>query len=114
MSKEIAKEKYLGKNGDRMNCAQSIIGAFRYKFDEKKDLVDLFKRYGNGRAPNGFCGAYYAALYILEKKHPEKSKEFKDFFIVQLGFETCRELKENKISCIKCVEISAEFLEKIK
>ncbi len=66
-----------------------------------------------GRAPQGLCGAYYAVYYILKKTYLGKIKEFEKYFINEVGFMTCKELRRNKISCVMCVEKSAEFLEQI-
>jgi hypothetical protein len=59
MPVNTAKNHYLGKEGcKRMNCAQSVINAFKEKFDLKKETIELFKVYGAGRAPEGLCGAF--------------------------------------------------------
>ena len=119
--KELAKDIFLGKNGQkRLNGAQSIIEAFKDKLKESEyeDTLDLFKSYGSGRAPQGFCGAYYAVYYILQKIAADKNKDFdfycdfQKYFIEQLDHLTCKDLKANKVSCIDCIEKSAHFLEK--
>ncbi|WP_027398328.1 C-GCAxxG-C-C family (seleno)protein [Anaerovorax odorimutans] len=103
---------FLGKNGHkRMNCAQAVINAFKEKYDIDDDTVKLFRLYGSGRAPEGICGAYFAARFALEKKNPEKLKDFEKYFIDQAGSIKCHEIRSNrKLSCLGCVEKSAEYL----
>lgn len=116
MSINTAKNHYLGKEGYiRMNCAQSVISAFKEKFDLSIETIDLFKAYGGGRAPDGLCGAYYAAKYILENNNTEKiSNDLEKYFLNQAGALRCFEIKKlQKISCLDCVGKSSEFLEDI-
>lgn len=69
-----------------MNCAQSVISAFKEKLDLNTETIELFRAYGAGRAPDGLCGALYAAKYILEKNAAEeKSIELENFFLNQAG-----------------------------
>ncbi|MFC1566667.1 C-GCAxxG-C-C family (seleno)protein [bacterium] len=110
--KELAKNIFLGRNNEiRLNCAQAVIASFKDEIENYENTIDLFKFYSIGRVPRGYCGAYYAVYYILQKVYPDKKIDFEKYFIGQLGFTTCKELKMNKISCIKCIEKSAEFLE---
>jgi hypothetical protein len=104
--KEKARNIFFGLNGEKkLNCAQTIIAS-----NVQKDMknIDLFAGYGGGQAPNGLCGAYYAVCYL----HPEKITDFEKYFMKEVGFLKCKELKQNKISCLVCVEKAAEFLDK--
>ena len=68
-----AKNCFLGKEGlKKLNCAQSVITAFKEMYSIDNDTVESFRQYGGGKAPEGMCGAYYAAKVALEKKNPEK------------------------------------------
>lgn len=109
----IAKNSYLGKEGiTRMNCAQAVINAFKEKYDIDDDILEEFKSYGSGKAPEGMCGAYYATKYLLEKSDPDKSAEFEQYFTDQAGSVKCHDIKANKkLSCLGCVEKSAEYLD---
>ncbi|MBU0650657.1 C-GCAxxG-C-C family protein [bacterium] len=113
MLRKRAVDNYTGKNRERLNCAQSIIEAFKEKFDIKDDLIEEFNAYGGGKAPDGLCGAFFAALHLLEKRHPEMVNDFENFFLEYAGYKTCKDLKINKVSCIRSIEKSAEFLQDI-
>ena len=110
-----AKNNYIGQDGfKRMNCAQSVLSAFKEKFKLEDDLVDSFKIYGGGRAPAGVCGAYYAVKCIIDRYYKENADELKQYFLEHAGALECRRIKELRIlSCVGCVEKSSEFLEKL-
>lgn len=115
MSIEVAKNHFLGREGyKRMNCAQSVISAFKEKYNLSADTVEAFGAYGGGRAPDGLCGALYAAMHILkENAGIEKCNELEGYFIAQAGSVKCREIRMcKKLSCLDCVEKSSEFLDK--
>lgn len=113
---EKAKKYYTGKEGLRLNCAQSIIKAFEEQFNITGEEFKKFADYGKGNAPEGLCGAYCAAKYILERHHPEKAKEFEEFFKSAAGNTLkCKEIRSlRKLSCLGCVEKAAEFVNKQK
>ncbi len=115
MSVIKAKNNYTGMGGcQRMNCAQSVIDAFKEDFSIDSDLVEAFKSYGGGRAPEGLCGAYYAVQYILSKQEPDKLEELEKHFLEHAGALQCSSIKGlKKLSCVGCVEKSSEFLEKL-
>jgi len=107
-----AKNHFLGKDGfERMNCAQSMVYTFKKKFNIDVD-IESFKKYGGGRAPEGLCGALYAAEYILRKVNmTEKVKDLEKFFFDQASALKCRDIRrEKKLSCLGCVEKCSEFL----
>lgn len=115
MTKKLAIDKFLGKNGEkRVTCAQTILGAFQEKFDVEDETIDLFAQFGGGRAPEGLCGAYYSTVFLLNEKLPDMVDKFKLEYEEKLKFTKCRDLKANKISCIQCVEFCSEHLENIK
>lgn len=109
MSKEKAKKHFLGKDGhERLDCAQAILKVFSDLDQEHKDTLCK----GGGRAPGGECGAYCAAKCLLKKNHPEKLKDFEDYFTNIAGSVNCREIRAmRKLSCIGCVEKAAEYLD---
>ncbi|MCX7749607.1 MAG: C-GCAxxG-C-C family protein [Clostridia bacterium] len=115
MQAKKAKKHYLGQDGcKRMNCAQSIICAFKENFNFSEDIVESFKSFGGGNAPDGLCGAFYAVKYIMEQKRSEQLNLFENYFLEHAGALSCRDIKGlRKLSCIGCVEKSAEFLESL-
>ena len=42
---------------DRLNCAQSVLHAWREVFGDTAITVPELKPFGAGRAPEGLCGA---------------------------------------------------------
>lgn len=115
MSAIIAKNNYIGHGGcKRMNCAQSVVSAFKEAYEIDDDLIDTFKAYGSGKAPGGLCGAYYAVKSILERNNEDKAKELEQHFMQHAGALECSSIKSLKrLSCVGCVEKSSEFLEKL-
>lgn len=116
MSAIKAKNNYTGQDGcQRMNCAQSVLSAFKEDFNIEEDIVEAFKNYGGGRAPNGLCGALYAVKYIMNKQQDkEKVAELEEYFLEHAGALECSNIRGmRKLSCVGCVEKSSEFLEKL-
>lgn len=113
MSKEKARAHFLGQPGHKkLNCGQTIVHAFQDKFSLSDEMVAQFARYGGGNAPEGHCGAFYAAKVILESRHPEKLKDCQKTFIDQAHSTKCQEIRSSrKLSCLGCVEKAAESLE---
>ncbi len=115
MSAIKARNNYTGQGGcQRMNCAQAVINAFKEDFNIGEDMVDAFRSYGGGRAPEGLCGAYYAVKSILINQDPTKLEELEKHFLEHAGALECSNIKGlKKLSCVGCVEKSSEFLEKL-
>lgn len=88
------------------NCAQAVCAAFG-----RDDLLDDMKNCGGGRAPEGMCGALYAATALSPGRAGEISEAFRD----ANGATTCRELKgARRVPCQTCVATAAALLEKMK
>ena len=111
--KETAKAYFLGKKGPhRLNCAQSVAETFREEFplDEKKSAI--LSACGGGMAPEGYCGAFYAAKCILEQHFPHRAPESMARLHSVAGSLKCREIKAlKKLPCVGCVEKAAEAVE---
>lgn len=89
----------------RYNCAQSVAaGAGR------EDLIPAMAAMGGGRAPEGICGALYAALQLLpEEKQAAAMAEFQN----TAGSMLCREIKSGTVfSCAECVALAEQLLKK--
>ena len=115
MSKEKAKAHFLGQQGHKkLNCGQTIVHAFKDKFSLSNDLIAQFEGYGGGKAPEGHCGAFYAAKVILEKHDSKKLKDFEKTLITHANSTKCKEIRSSrKLTCMDCVEKAAEALENI-
>lgn len=89
------------------NCAQAVAaGAGR------EDLVSNLSASGGGRAPEGLCGALYAALQLVREENQEQLKQD---FAAAAGALTCREIKNNsKYPCSECVRTAADLVEKYR
>jgi hypothetical protein len=115
MSAIKAKNYYTGQGGcQRMNCAQSVLSAFKDNFSINDEIFEKFNNFGGGRAPDGLCGALYAVKYIISKQQEDKEKiaELEEYFIEHAGALECSNIKGmKKLSCVGCVEKSSEFLE---
>ena len=87
----------------RYNCAQSVAaGAGR------EDLTSDFAAMGGGRAPDGLCGALYAALQLLPEEKQEAAREA---FQAKAGSLYCREIKSGTgFSCAECVELAEKLV----
>lgn len=116
MSKEKAKEYFTDKRrGKSLNCGQSVIAAFTDKFLLDENSVGLFAAFGSGRAPEGECGAYYAAKFILGANRKDDSEKCRDIFLSKAGSVKCKEIRQGKkLSCAGCVETASEFLERVR
>jgi len=93
---------------NRLNCAQSVLHAWReVSGDTSIALADL-KSFGGGRAPDGICGALHAACVIA----PEKAGQLKARFAARMGSLYCKELRAaGGHLCETCVAQSTELLE---
>ena len=113
MRKEKAKNHFLGRNGcAKLNCGQSVIKACYDKFEAPPDAVVQFAAFGAGKAPQGECGAYYAARHLLSKKHAHKLGQFALDFINSAGALKCKDIRKlRKATCLECVEKAVDLLE---
>ena len=93
---------------ERLNCAQSVLYAWReVSGDTAIALADL-KTFGGGRAPDGICGALHAACMVA----PGRAEALKQNFAARLGSRYCRELRAAKVHpCESCVTQATDLLE---
>ena len=91
-----------------LNCAQSVLHAWReVSGDTSIALADL-KFLGGGRAPDGLCGALHAACMVA----PDRAEALKQNFAKQLGSLYCKELRAAKVHpCETCVGQAAKLLD---
>lgn len=114
MSLEKAKDHYLGRNGMlRKNCCESVAHAFQHEIPLPPEELENYSGFGGGRAPEGYCGAVYAAKRLLEVSGSDKVVTLHEIFKEIAGSVKCREIKAlRKISCLECVQRAAETVEK--
>lgn len=111
MSLEKAVASYMGQDGKRLNCAQSVVNGFREEFGVPEKKVEEYAAFGRGNAPDGVCGAYYAAKTLLEK-HGLNTDKLEQTFCESAGSLKCREIRANrKLTCRGCVETCAKVLD---
>jgi len=104
--KELAL-KVFRQPPDRLNCAQSVLHAWREVFGETTITVAELKPAGAGRAPEGLCGAIYAACLLA----PDRAEELKAAFAGRVGSLFCKEIRAaKKHPCADCVAEAAELL----
>ena len=84
------------------NCAQTICAAFG-----REDLLEPMKACGGGKAPEGTCGALYAAMTLAGDKALELMEAFRSIH----GACSCRELKGGtpRVACQDCVKTAANL-----
>lgn len=88
------------------NCAQTVAAGFGHE-----SFIEPFKACGGGRAPDGLCGALYAAIQLAPA---EKQDAILEAFRQKNGAVTCRELKQTfRVPCPQCVAVAAELLENV-
>lgn len=114
MSVEKAKNNFLGKNKNRLNCYQSILDAFSEKFNLTEQEIEEGKNFGNGQAPEGFCGALYAVKVILEKNNGDITELMTDFLIENGGFRCADIRSARQTNCVECIEKAALYLDGLK
>ena len=86
------------------NCAQATACGLG-----RDDLYATLAECGGGRAPEGRCGALYAAMLIAGETRAE---EIRQSFVAALGSDKCAELKRVlAVPCAKCVETAAHLAE---
>ncbi len=107
MSVKAAVHSYTN---DNLNCAQSVLKAFRHRKDFTESEIDAARALGGGRAAGGVCGALHAALLFHDGE--EEKRSMRENFSARAGSEQCREIRAKKmLTCVQCVELAAELLE---
>lgn len=97
-------------------CAVSVTyGYWRAKGKSEEEalaLADAVRGFSGGRAPEGTCGALYAAKLLA----PEHADEVVAFF--KNGAKNCTLCKEIRpsavIPCNRCVELAGEALDSLE
>jgi hypothetical protein len=105
MNKPNALEFFHGKY--RYNCAQAVLKAYAALVGVGDACLDRFAQYGSGRAPNGECGALYAAKALVAD--PDTKQEVERQFLAIAGMTTCRDIRKGRrVSCEQCVQAASD------
>lgn len=95
---------------ENFNCAQAVVVAWQAETGRQVAALADLKPFGGGRAPNGECGAIYAACLAA----PESARTLRQDFVARLGDTRCSVLKRDlAVPCSDCVGTAAELLEAI-
>ena len=101
-------QNYFHTKPENLNCAQAILKGFQKELNIPESRIAEFKAWGGGRAPEGICGALFAAEILLaEQGKPSIKEKFK----TKVGNVNCLAIKrECKVPCIDCVRIADELM----
>jgi len=106
-------ESFFHKKPFNFNCTQSIMKSFQEENKFNDELIMDNSRMGGGRAPEGQCGAYYAARLVL-KDNTDHQTQLDTAFLKEMKSVYCRDIRPNKIvPCQQIVKLTAEFIENI-
>lgn len=99
---------FLFRKGKK-NCAEAVAGAWQKVSGKDLEVTENLSRCGSGRAPQGLCGAVYAAQLVSDE---DKKAELTGRFADAAGSLLCGEIRSmRKLSCTACVELAASLLE---
>ena len=107
---ELSKNFHAEHRG---NCAMSVAYGYARATGKSEaeavDAAEMFRAFGGGKAPNGQCGALYAAKMM----QPDHADAIEDLFRrVAQNCTKCGESLPNKvIPCNRCVELAGEALD---
>jgi hypothetical protein len=109
MEKPDAAVYYHGV--ERYNCAQAVLRAYTPAIgmsDENQTrFLEQFSQFGGGRAPEGECGALFAAKAILSDSDAKQKVE--DDFVRAAGSTKCSDIRGPKtITCAQCVQVASD------
>jgi len=91
------------KSPECLNCAQSVCYG-----SGNEELIEKMDDLSGGRAPEGTCGALYAAMQIVGEQNADLVH---DAFVKECGAFKCHELKkELHVPCEKCVSCASELI----
>lgn len=105
MKRPDALEHFRGKN--RYNCAQAVLKAYAPMVGLGDACLERFSHFGSGQAPEGECGALFAAKAVFQDSAVKQ--EIENEFIRAAGSKKCRDIrKEKKFTCGQCVQTAAD------
>lgn len=91
------------------NCAQAIAYRWHRLYNEGDAIVALYAPYKGGKAPEGLCGALYAAMQAC----PDHASEIRDEFKARVGATECLAIKSQAHTpCTDCVACADSLVDK--
>ncbi len=107
MHDKLASEYFSRKH--QLGCAQAVTKAFQQDLKISNEHINWLATYNTGQAPNGICGAIYAALELCTSE--EQKIRVRNKFLHHAKHLSCRDIRKNRaISCRQAVEIAANIL----
>ena len=114
MSVQIATTHFLAKDGHpKLNCAQAVLKAFQHQLNIPDNIIESFSAHGGGRAPEGHCGAVFAAEFIFGLAGILDPEVNAVTHLESLaGSAVCKDIKAAKqLSCLGCVQTCTAYVE---
>lgn len=110
MMKRVKSEEFFHRQPECYGCSQAVLLGFKDEFEVSEKDIEEFGAWRGGRAPEGYCGALYAANVMLERRGlAPVTEEFR----AVAGGDKCREIKGGtKYPCIDCVRLADALVEK--
>lgn len=109
MSKDQPDAVSFFRGHSRNNCAQAVVKAYAHTTGADEFCVERFAGLGSGRAPEGECGALFAAKSMLADAAARQALQAA--FTDAAGAAACREIRRlGHLSCRQCVETAANQL----
>jgi len=93
----------------RLNCAQAVAHAWASDDAAASAAVAEHAKHGGGNAPDGECGALFAARQIATRRGGDPDNLLKRFAAVH-GRTACRELRARRVACADCVRTAADLV----
>lgn len=107
--KRVKAEEFFHRPPQCYGCSQAVLLGFTEEFGVTESDIEEFGGWRGGRAPEGTCGALYAANVMLERRGlPTVTEEFR----AVAGSDKCKEIKGgSKYPCIDCVRLADRLVE---
>ncbi len=93
----------------RLNCAQAVAHAWAADESSANAAIAEHADHGGGNAPDGECGALYAACQVAARRGGDPENLRRRFAAVH-GHTACHELRARRVACAECVRSSADLV----
>lgn len=107
MEKPDALEHFHGTS--RYNCAQAVLKAYAPLVGMEDACLERFSHCGSGRAPDGECGALFAAKAVFQDAAVKQ--EIENEFVRAAGSKKCRDIRKGRtLTCGQCVQTASNAI----